>query len=349
MLGGKNERMVREIAKLRKIVKNKYNKLKYGQMEKEREFETQFKPIIEPLTALASGENIVPTKLEPKVEQDSQFSPKRASTPVSDSDSHDTIGKHEEATFNTVGDGTHFLKDSFIGETSRYSPSTSRLSDALETSGGLHSASQYIESIYNNALTKKYMLKLMQDKAGIKRTIDHTFGPRFEGDQLMVGDKKLEFDEDGSIRIDNVSYRPTEGLYELLFKRIPDDEKFDEQDELNYKDILTRTSAHKKGYKRSSHINRDGSLKYKHVIVKLFPKQFYGRGGGYMLYKRLSDSDISYWDDPNEICDRLRLLTASAESGNNSHINEIINIIEELREAKYIKGVGNLKFRLLLK
>jgi hypothetical protein len=43
-----------------------------------------------------------------------------------------------------------------------------------------------------------------------------------------------------------------------------------------------------------------------------------------------------YFDDPNEIVDRLRLLIASQEAGNTGHTNEIISIIEELREAKII-------------
>lgn len=44
-----------------------------------------------------------------------------------------------------------------------------------------------------------------------------------------------------------------------------------------------------------------------------------------------------YYDDPNEICDRLRLLVMSKASGNTNHDQEINSIIEELREA-YIIG-----------
>ena len=44
----------------------------------------------------------------------------------------------------------------------------------------------------------------------------------------------------------------------------------------------------------------------------------------------------TYWDDPNELVDRLCLLHASKEAGNNNVINEIISIVSELRQAKYI-------------
>ena len=46
--------------------------------------------------------------------------------------------------------------------------------------------------------------------------------------------------------------------------------------------------------------------------------------------------DLRYWDDPNELVDRLRLLIAERSAGNNNHDNEIHAIVEELRESKII-------------
>lgn len=43
-----------------------------------------------------------------------------------------------------------------------------------------------------------------------------------------------------------------------------------------------------------------------------------------------------YFDDPNELCDRLRLLISSRMAGNTNHMQEINSIIEELRELDYI-------------
>ena len=43
--------------------------------------------------------------------------------------------------------------------------------------------------------------------------------------------------------------------------------------------------------------------------------------------------DYVYWDEPNELVDRLPLLLAERSAGNPSHINEIVSLIEELREA----------------
>lgn len=43
-----------------------------------------------------------------------------------------------------------------------------------------------------------------------------------------------------------------------------------------------------------------------------------------------------YYDNPNELCDRLRLLTASRAAGNSNHAQEINSIIDELRESGYV-------------
>jgi hypothetical protein len=43
-----------------------------------------------------------------------------------------------------------------------------------------------------------------------------------------------------------------------------------------------------------------------------------------------------YWNDPNELSDRLRLPVASKNAGNISHDDEISAIIEEFKEARII-------------
>lgn len=39
-----------------------------------------------------------------------------------------------------------------------------------------------------------------------------------------------------------------------------------------------------------------------------------------------------YWDDPNELCERLKILMSSQNAGNTNHAQEIDSIIEELNE-----------------
>ena len=55
-----------------------------------------------------------------------------------------------------------------------------------------------------------------------------------------------------------------------------------------------------------------------------------------MLALNNKPKEYIYWDNVNELVDRLRLLVASTSAGNNNHNNEIISIIEELHEAQII-------------
>ena len=55
-----------------------------------------------------------------------------------------------------------------------------------------------------------------------------------------------------------------------------------------------------------------------------------------MINEEGEQMDDIYWDDPKELVDRLRLLLASQAAGNPSYTNEIISIIEELRESGII-------------
>jgi len=52
----------------------------------------------------------------------------------------------------------------------------------------------------------------------------------------------------------------------------------------------------------------------------------------------LNDNKINYvhWDDPNEFVYCLRLLDAFRQASNNAHDNEILPIIEKLREVDLI-------------
>lgn len=65
-------------------------------------------------------------------------------------------------------------------------------------------------------------------------------------------------------------------------------------------------------------------------IVDLTTKQFHNHAA-------TGANTLTYWDDANELVDRLRLLVSSTSAGHTGHSNEIISIIEELREANLIE------------
>lgn len=83
-------------------------------------------------------------------------------------------------------------------------------------------------------------------------------------------------------------------------------------------------------------INGNRSLKYR-IISKIIGSK---SGEGLIPSRKKVNSlktDYVYWDDANELVDRLRLLFSSRSAGHNGHDNEILSIIEELRESNIIE------------
>lgn len=337
------QQVLSRIAKLKNAIKRKYISFKQETMDSEKMFEKQYEPIITQLRKT----NIKPElKKEPKYEP--EFNPEIFSSP------NKTIIDNAVSFETSLLPKNLFMSQSYVqplqeeetfGDLDE-SVISGDVSNVLSTQEGFETASQYVKEHFSHPLTLKFMMKLMKDVAGSKRVIDNTFGPRFEGNVLMIGDQPLKFNDDGSVVTANTTYKPTPGLYELIFKRLPNEDIYDQNDLDMYKDLLLKTNAHKKQYKFQNRINRDTSLKYRHVISKLFPKQLYGGRG--LISKVISAPDTVYWDNPNELVSRLRLLIASTEAGNTSHENEIINIIEELRESGYIKGRMKARYRSLI-
>lgn len=59
--------------------------------------------------------------------------------------------------------------------------------------------------------------------------------------------------------------------------------------------------------------------------------------GMYKKALKMNKTAYMYWDNVNELVSRLRLLIASQTAGHTGHHNEIISIVEELKEAGVIK------------
>lgn len=341
----KTEQLTKRIAKLRKAIRKKYKNFKTGETEAEIKLEKHYKPLVSEL----KKNNKVTNR---RVKQD-PYIKKEEEEEMEEDDEDDNHGddSFEPAIFSSPTNESTLQKGEKVFDNSS-SDDEGDVSRALQSPRGQLSASQFIDQNFQHRVTKKYMAILMGGVVkGRKDPIDHTYGPRFDNTLLKVGDSLLQFDEDGGIRIRDVAYKGTEGLYELLFKRIPDGEIYNDNDMTAYKDILVKTNAHKKNYEPQGNVNRNNSLKYRDVISKLFPplNRREPLFGGTGLSKTLSSPDPIYWDDPNELVERLRLLVASAQAGNTGVKNEILNILEELREAGFISGGGNRAFKALLR
>jgi hypothetical protein len=76
-----------------------------------------------------------------------------------------------------------------------------------------------------------------------KNRIDQVYGVYFNDEGTLLGDKRFDIDKNDNIIVDGVTYAGTPGLFELIFKRIPDDVIYTEEDKQKYKSLLLATNA----------------------------------------------------------------------------------------------------------
>lgn len=170
---------------------------------------------------------------------------------------------------------------------------------------------------------------------------DKTYGIRHDAqtEKWLLGKSVVNFEsKSGNIKINDKTYNGTNGLYELLFMKQP--ENYTADDIKNYQDILKSTNVHKRDYDPKGQLRGTNQTKYLEIIRPLVQEKLETRrrlntysGCGIDLLKYNSKPiEYIYWDDPNELVDRLRLLIAEKSAGNTSHDNEIISILNELKE-----------------
>ena len=203
-------------------------------------------------------------------------------------------------------------------------------------------------NMYSNGYFEQYPSLAKHYITGLynkSNDFDETYGVRFDSNlnKFHIGSTELHIGSNAEINIGNKTYSGRQGLYELLFMKNP--KGYDEQDLHDFKDILEVSNAHRRNYDPLSQFNGSKSNKYTKVIKPLFkskPRMIsklseeHGGEGISMVYNE-KPIEYIYWDDVNELVDRLRLLNASKCAGNtDSHDNEILSIINELREAGVI-------------
>nr|CAH7716797.1 unnamed protein product [Callosobruchus chinensis] len=126
-----------------------------------------------------------------------------------------------------------------------------------------------------------------------------------------------------------------------LLQEYPNKALFNEEDVDNYRRIVYKTNAHRRHYRPTGQIAVSRLEKYKKIIAPIASNVSNNNSGGSMMTMMEvtnNKKDYIYWDDPNELVDRLRLLVASQDAGHTGHVNEINSLIEELREAKIIES-----------
>ena len=326
-MGDNEERLTRDIDEISDTIRKKYRALKHGIRESEELLTKTYKPILTPLEIISRQ---LSTKTEEKVKPEKK---KKIPILAEKTFEEDNTERASPSTAErTAGPSTpRFVATDVVAETP--SPHANvTLEDVLATPEGRHDAQEYVERMFRGPLARRYLQMALSDER--ERLMDHTYGVRNVEDKWMVGNSVLEIDQDDDhLYVAGKRYKATPGLYELLFMKHPDN--YSENDLAAYKSILKDTNAHKHYYLPGSRINTNKSSKYKEIIATLFPSSRPRSGRGHSM-KPTTYVDYVHWNDPNELVERLRLLTGSQQAGHTGHNNEIVSILEELREASVI-------------
>lgn len=203
-----------------------------------------------------------------------------------------------------------------------------------------------------NILPRTYLKKYWFEK----NNIDKANGVKYSQslDKWKLGNSTMNIKGDDLI-INKTQYPGTKGLYELIFMLNPRNEVISEEDVDNYHKIIQSTNLYRRNNTPSGQINGNKSRKYKEFVKAVFskPKSIENKsktnpsssstfltniGKGLLLGVTNNKIDYRYFNDPNELVERLQLLKAAQMAGNNSVQiqNEIVAIEEELIEMQLI-------------
>lgn len=304
----------REIVDAAEAIKKKIRKMREIEIDNNQALESVFKPVTEPLHQIVNA---------------------RKQTPLLHSTSNEKIGDEETKYMETEDEETEVP---FTDLTLQNEDSDRSINIKNETS---YNSETDNDSSFQSLNEFDQDIDVSSWSLSSELLSDVPFGVRIEHGNLMMGSAPIKFG-DRYIVVAERKYLNTPGLKELLLKKDVNLSLVTESDMEHYKTILLDTNAHRRDNEPNKPIKSNRGQKYMQVIKPLFKLTSTAQdtqqiGKGLPLTKIWKKNvDFIYWDDPNELVDRLKLLIASREAGNTGVHNEIISIIEELRERKII-------------
>ena len=254
------EKIARAIEKTSESIRKKHRALKTGRIEEDIALNRRFRPLIKPLRLFADSSDVRATKRESRdedaasahkrerKEEEEQEEREKASETFersttlhkSNDRSHDDVQPIASTPRAKIVPTIESLENVF--ETTEDSLAT-KVQNQLQTSEGREALRAGLGS-----LVQKYVEAVLRGARDKESGIDRVYGIYLHEDGLMFGNKRFDVDDAHNIIIDCVRYAGAPGLYELIFKRIPDDAFYMEDDMHKYKSMLLVTNAHKHKY-----------------------------------------------------------------------------------------------------
>lgn len=314
MEASEEDKLKRELIKSSEQIKRKYNNLKKSLKKQDEQRQKKLKPLTEPLEQLVSGQQSQKAIFENALIKKEEV-PVKKEEPADDAFNYSI--KNENDSDKSDEDDMESSRQEFGSPTSNQ-----------------------FEAFFDNF---------------DKKQRDSYFAPKFNESEntYEMGDKQLMFADD-EIIIDDDRIPLTNGILELLFKQKPNQDMYSEEDLQNYGKIINSTNVHRENYQNNGKIVHKNTNKYK-TILKNFQtspaaggkrKSWSGKRGGnysenevvFPLMKKLKPlGHFTFWDDPNELVTRLKLLMASQAAGHDQHDSEILSILNELKQSGFIE------------
>lgn len=317
------ENIKRKLIEARKTIKRKMLALKLNSAESDQTFQKQFKTIFNPLNDILNHMKDKNIK--------SEDVPRNVKQETFKTEDPDPIQSHD------------------------FMP-------LAEDAESYHSADEEVNEPHNPIILKYLELmssnnKIFDTHTGIQVAKINNV-PHF-----TIGDTTLKIQGKDYI-IGSKVFKGTKGLHELMFLKQP--QRFTKRDLEKYQGILLLTNAAHRNFDSAQQIKGDKSQKYNGIVKPLLqgripytllaPSPLSTRakstkltteaqkqntetkGAGVKNRMIVDDKPFKYvyYNDINELIERLCLLHASKAAGNNAHLNEIASIEEELREANVI-------------
>lgn len=339
----------RNIIKTAREIRKKFLELKRGLHDEEVALRKSYEPIVQPVKEILTKikENPKPITF---TSTPFPFTPIKAPPPPQQQPLLFQFPKpkikQEKLTPNKYREDVYEAKTDFEDSSPLSITDLRSEVEDMEKQGAID---EYLESYAE--LPRNYVLKYYHNTDG--EPIDQQYGLKLDQtvEKWYLGNSEVKIDKNDII-VNNVRYEGTPGLYELLFMEKPRDNLITSEDVINYRNIAKFTNLFKKNFDSKQGIPRNIG-KYNTYIKK--PKtestsssssrpitrqrklSAQHGGSGFVKTFNKSKKEYIYFDNFNELVNRLRLLFAAEKAGNNSVNNEIISIIEELKEANIIE------------
>lgn len=325
----------RKLVEATNAIRKKYKLLRSAKTQSAIDLEKFYEPISKPISTISNA-------VQQQLQQRQQSTTKPIVKVKKQSCGANTSLEPTESPFTMSFDSTPVAKER---QTPYYTPfPPNQSSGTPDTSTVTSSPTKETADYHLNGL--KIKPSLYDNVYGVRMNRKKTENTTYIGNlEVRFPPGQVTFYDQSKLI---ATFEGSPALYELIFLKYPSvlgkEEDLNKNVIENYKDILNLTNAAYKYYDKSRGLLKTRWAKYLRIIKPIMADTKLGaaikrqtnanREMKLPKNKRLSphSPEYVYWNKPKELIDRLRLLWSSKAAGHTGHDNEIMSIIEELRE-----------------